>query len=102
MICIFNSEEFFYRIFEDCIGKIKCNEKYLKAEKKFAAKESFQCFYVAVVLIDSVYRKDEKYYLKVFLEKFIHNFFWRSIRNFGFWGFGSSLLKHKKSFKLGA
>ena len=78
------------------------HKKYLKAEKKFDTKESFQCLYIPVILIDLFYRKDENYYLKVFLEKFIHNFFWRSIRNFGFWGFGSSLLKHKKSFKLGA
>ena len=98
MICIFNSKEFFYGTFEDCIGKIKCKEKYLKAEKKISTKESFQCFYVAVVLIDSVYRKDEKYYLKVFLEKFIHNFFRRSIRNFGFLRLWKLLLKYEKSF----
>ena len=39
---------------------------------------------------DSVYEKDGNYYLKVFLEKFIHNYFWRNIRNVSFWGFGSS------------
>ena len=65
------------------------DKKYLKAEKKFTTKESFQCFYIPVILIDSVYRKDESYYPKVFLEKCIHNFFWRSIRNFGIWGFGN-------------
>ena len=47
------------------------------------------CFYIPVILIDSVYRKDENYYFKFFFEEFIHNFFWRSIRNFGFWDFGS-------------
>ena len=44
--------------------------------------------------------------LKMFLEKFIHNFFWRSIVNFDFWGFGSScwnvknfhFLKYKEFF----
>ena len=45
------------------------NKKYLKAEKRFNAKESFQCFYVPVILFDSVYRKDRNYYLEVFLEK---------------------------------
>ena len=40
--------------------------------------------------MDSVYTKDENYYPKVFLEKFIHNSFWRNIRNLGFWGFQSS------------
>ena len=45
------------------------NKKYLKAEKKIYTKENFQCFYKPVVLIDSVYRKDENYYPKVFLEK---------------------------------
>ena len=51
------------------------NKKYLKAEKRFNTKESFQCFYIPVILFDSVYRKDRKYYPKVLLEKFIHNFF---------------------------
>ena len=66
------------------------NKKYLKAERKFNTKESFQCFYMLVILIDSVYRKDENYYPQVFLEKFIHNFFLRNIGNLGFRGFGSS------------
>ena len=47
----------------------------LKAEKRFNTKESFQCFYMSVILFDSVCRKDENYYRKVFLEKFIHKFF---------------------------
>ena len=66
------------------------NKKYLKAEKRFNTKESFQCFYIPVMLFDSVYRKDGNYYLNVFLEKCIHNIFWRRIINFDFWGFGSS------------
>ena len=66
------------------------NQKYLKAEKIFDTRESFHCFYMPVILLDSVYRKDGIYYPKVFLEKLIHNFFWKSIINFGFRGFGSS------------
>ena len=42
------------------------NEKYLEFSKKFNTKESFQCFYIPVILIDSVYRKDENYYPKAF------------------------------------
>ena len=76
------------------IKKINCeliyNKKYLKAEKRFNKKESFQCFYIPVILFDSVNRKDGNYYPKVFLDKFIHDYFWRSIINFGFLGFGSS------------
>ena len=45
-----------------------CNKKYLKAEKNFTTTEIFQCFYIPVILINSVYRN-------VFLEKLIHNFF---------------------------
>ena len=41
------------------IKKINCeliyNKKYLKAEKKFNAKERFQCSYIPVILSDSVY-----------------------------------------------
>ena len=37
------------------------------------------------VIKDSIYRKDGNYYPKVFLEKLIHNFFSRNIRNSGFW-----------------
>ena len=61
-----------------------------KKKKKINTKESFQCFYIPVILIDSVYRKDENYYPQVFLEKFINSFLRRSIRIFGFWGFWSS------------
>ena len=61
-----------------------------KKKKKLNTKESFQCFYIPVILIDSVHRKDENYYPQVFLEKFMNNFLWRSIRIFGFWGFWSS------------
>ena len=68
-------------------SELVCNKKYLKAEKNINTKEILQCFYIPVILIDSVYKKDEQYYPKVFLEKVIHNVFWRSIRNFGLRGF---------------
>ena len=45
------------------------NKKYLKA-KKINTKERFHWVYAQVILIDSVYRKDENYYPKVFLEKY--------------------------------
>ena len=67
------------------------HKKYLKDEKRFSTKKSFQCFYIPEILFDSVYRKDENYYPKIFLEKIIHNFVRRNIRNFGFLGFGSSI-----------
>ena len=55
--------------------KLIYNKQYLKAEKRFNTKESFQCFYIPVILFDSVYRKDGNYYPKVFLEKLFYNFF---------------------------
>ena len=33
------------------------NKKYLKAEKRFDKKDGFQCFYMPVILFDSVYIK---------------------------------------------
>ena len=66
------------------------NKKYLKDEKRFNIKESFQCFYISVILFDSDFRKNGNYCPKVFLEKFIYSFFWRNIKNFSFWSFGSS------------
>ena len=42
------------------------NKKYLKAEKNFNIKKSFQCFYISVILIGSVYRKDDAIILKFF------------------------------------
>ena len=57
-------------------------------------------------LFDSVYRKDGNDYSKVFFEKFIHNCFWKSIKNLGFGGFGSSpgniriFFKHKQYFEM--
>ena len=55
--------------------------KNLKADERFNTKESFQCYYIPVIIFDSVYRKDGNYYPKVYLEEFIHNIFG---------GFGSS------------
>ena len=51
------------------------NKKYLTAVKRLNAKESFQFFYIPVILFDSVYRKDGNYYPKKFLERFIHSVF---------------------------
>ena len=45
-----------------------------KREKKFTTKESFECFYIPVILIHSVYRKDENYYPKIYLENFFIKF----------------------------
>ena len=88
------------------------SKNYLEAGKRFNTKESFQCFYIPVILFDSVYRKDGNYYSKAFLEKFIINLFWRTLRNFGIWDFKSSswnvrnffggfcFPRYKKSFLL--
>ena len=48
---------------------------YLKTKKQCNTKEGFQCFYIPVILINLVCRKEENYYPKLFIEKFIHNFF---------------------------
>ena len=50
-------------------SKLVYNKKYLNINTK----EGFQCFYASVILIDSVYRKDETYYPKVFLENYNFN-----------------------------
>ena len=42
---------------------------------KFNTKESFQFFYIPVILFYSVYKKDGNHYPKLFLEKLIHNKF---------------------------
>ena len=42
------------------------SKKYLKPEKRFNTKESFHCFYIPVILFDSVYRKDGSYYISAF------------------------------------
>ena len=85
--------------------------KNLKADERFNTKESFQCYYIPVIIFDSVYRKDGNYYPKVYLEEFIHNifggfgsFFW-NITKFCFLKYkyffpGFRLLKYKKRFLL--
>ena len=65
------------------------NKKYLKSEK-IQHERKLSLFLYTSNMFDSVYRKDGKYQVKVFLEKFIHNAFWRNIRNFDFLGFESS------------
>ena len=49
-------------------SKLVYNKKYLKAEKKSTQKKAFN-----VILTVSVYKKDENYYSKVFLEKYNFN-----------------------------
>ena len=51
-------------------SKLIYNKKYLKAEKEINAKGGFQCLCAPTILIDSIYRKNENYYPKVFLEKY--------------------------------
>ena len=46
------------------------NKKYLKAIKKINKKEKIHCDCARVILIDSVYIKDESYCPKDFLEKY--------------------------------
>ena len=42
-------------------------KKYLKAEKNHThAKGGLQCLHAPLILIDSIYRKEENYYPKVF------------------------------------
>ena len=50
-------------------SKLVCNNKYLKARKKYL----YKAFYIYTSNIDSVYRKHENYYPKVFLEKYNFN-----------------------------
>ena len=47
-------------------------KKHLKAEKK-KHKRSLQCLYAPVILVDSIYRKDEDNYSKMFSEKYYFN-----------------------------
>ena len=75
-------------------GKI-FDKYYLKAEKRFNTKESFQCFYIPVTLFDSMYGKGGNYYPKVFLEKFIHAFFSEKYKKFRFLGLWKFLLKNR-------
>ena len=69
-----DGQTLFHRTKNKFNSELVHNKKYLKAEKNFNIKKSFQCFYI-LILIGSVYRKDDAIILKFFLEKFIHNFF---------------------------
>ena len=53
-------------------SKLMYSKKYLKAEKeiKINTKGVFQCLYAPIILIESIYSKDENYYSKVILEKY--------------------------------
>ena len=44
--------------------------KTIKKLEKNTHTGGFQCLYAPVILIDSIYRKDENYYPKVFLVKY--------------------------------
>ena len=44
--------------------------KVSKSWKRINAKGGFHCLYAPVILIDSIYRKDENLCPKVFLEKY--------------------------------
>ena len=75
MYFLINEGNVFDKYNEIWENTIKYNEKniYLEDEGKINTKESFQCFYnigISVISIDSVYREDENYYPKVFLEKY--------------------------------
>ena len=58
-------------------------------------------FHIPSILIDPVYTKDENYYPKVFLEKFIHNFFLEKYKKFWFLRLCKFVLKQKKILRLG-
>ena len=68
-------------------------KKYLNAKKRLKTKESFQYFCIPVRLFDSLYLKYGNNYPEVCLEKFIHNCFWKNIRN--------SLILEYKKFSMG-
>ena len=44
--------------------------KISKSWKRINTQGGFHCLYAPVILIDSIYRKDENLYPKVFLEKY--------------------------------
>ena len=69
-------------IIKEINSELIYSKTYLKAEKICNTKDDFHCFYIPVILFDSVYIKYEKYYPKASFEKFIDNFFWRNIRKF--------------------
>ena len=56
-------------------SELTYNKKYQKSKIKFNTKENFQCFYIPVMLIDSVYRKDENHCPNMFFENSFVAFF---------------------------
>ena len=89
--------------YNETYNKFIYNKKTCKSLKKFNTKESFQCFYILVIMIDSVYRKDKIYDPKsrkvhIYIYIRLSFFFWKSLRNFGFWGFRSSSCDMRKTF----
>ena len=66
--------EKFSNIIKKINSELIFNKKYVKAEKKFNTQKKLSMFLYTSNMIDSVYRKDENYYPKVILEKFIHIF----------------------------
>ena len=60
-----DGQTLFHRTKNKFNSELVHNKKYLKAEKKFNIKKSF-CFYISVILIGSVYRKDDPIILKFF------------------------------------
>ena len=63
--------EKFSNIIKTISSELIYNKKYLKAEKRFNSNKSFHCFYIPVILFDSVNRKDGNYYYKVPLKKIL-------------------------------
>ena len=51
-------------------SELMYSKQHLNAGKNIHVKEGFPCLYAPIILIDSIYRKDENYHFKVFLEKY--------------------------------
>ena len=71
-------------------NKLIYNKFYLKAEEKFNIKDGFHCFYIPVILFDSIYVNSGNYYPKMFFVKLFITFFWKNVISFDFLGFGSA------------
>ena len=82
-------------IIKKCNSEAIYNKKNLKAEKRFNSKKSFQCFYITVILFDSVHRKDGSCYLEVLLEKQFNNLFLENYKKSWFLELWMFLLKYK-------
>ena len=82
-------------IIKKCNSEAIYNKKNLKVEKRFNSKKSFQCFYITVILFDSVHRKDGSCYLEVLLEKQFNNLFLENYKKSWFLELWMFLLKYK-------